>query len=350
MQIKDVKTAVVGASGYAGAELVELLTRHQSINSIELLVSESSQVLGQCFSDVFPRWKGVCDTAFQAVNSDWINQHAAELDVVFLATPHAASVKLVKEFTEHEVIIFDLSGGFRLKQPELYDEYYGFTHQLPEVLQQAVYGSPEWEAESLKDTNLIAVPGCYPTASLLGLKPITSNHLHDESSLITVNGISGVSGAGRQANLATSFNEVSLTPYNILKHRHQPEMSQAVQADVIFNPHLAPFKRGLLATTTLKIKEGVAAADIDAVYKNAYQSQPLIRFQKDWPKIDNVTGTPFADIHWQFDEKQRVLVVSCAIDNLMKGAASQAVQCLNLRLGLSSEFGLLSNVEVNHND
>ena len=156
-----------------------------------------------------------------------------------------------------------------------------------------------------------------------------------------VNGVSGVSGAGRKASLATSFYEVSLTPYNILQHRHQPEISQEANAEVIFNPHLAPYKRGLLSTVTLQLKAGVSAQQVDDAFTNAYQNTPLVRIVSAWPKVDNVAYTPFADVHWQVDESKQVVVISCAIDNLLKGAASQAIQCANITLGLPSEYSLL---------
>ena len=157
-----------------------------------------------------------------------------------------------------------------------------------------------------------------------------------------VNGISGVSGAGRNASLATNFNEVSLKPYNILQHRHQPEISQEANAQVIFNPHLAPYKRGLLATVTLQLKAEVTAAQVNMAFEQAYNDKPLVRIVKAWPEIGNVAHTPFADIYWQVDEEKHVVVVSCAIDNLLKGASSQALQCFNISLGLPSEYSLLA--------
>lgn len=267
----------------------------------------------------------------------------------FFATPHEFSAQWAQSFIDVGVKVFDLSGGFRLKNVADYPKYYGFEHQSIDALESAVYGLAEWQYEQIAQAELIAVPGCYPTASLLSLKPITINGLHIENSLIVVNGISGVSGAGRNASLATNFNEVSLTPYNILKHRHQPEISQEAYAQVIFNPHLAPYKRGLLATVTLQIKPEVTKEQIDAVFHNAYQNHPLVRLVNSWPKIDNVAYTPFADLHWQVDEEKHVVVVSCAIDNLLKGAASQAVQCLNISLSLPSHYSLLNESIVKKN-
>jgi len=262
--------------------------------------------------------------------------------VVFFATPHEFSADWAQAFVEAGVKVFDLSGGFRLKDADDYPKYYGFEHANIDALASAKYGLAEWQQDDIASTNLVAVPGCYPTASLLCLKPLTSNNLVVKNSLVVVNGISGVSGAGRNASLATNFNEVSLKAYNVLQHRHQPEISQEAAVDVIFNPHLAPYKRGLLATVTLQLKAGVTNAQVEQAFQQAYSDKPLVRLVASWPEIGNVAHTPFADVHWQFDAEKQVVVASCAIDNLLKGAASQAVQCFNISLGLASEYSLIS--------
>lgn len=342
------KVAVIGASGYAGAELVGLLCQHDKVSIQHLVVSEGSSSCGKLFSELHGRWQGICDIPLQSFSKQWfadnVENSAQALDAVFFATPHEFSADWAQAFVEAGVKVFDLSGGFRLKQPEDYPKYYGFEHSNISALEQAKYGLAEWEQDNIIGTNLIAVPGCYPTASLLSLKPITSNNFHVENSLIVVNGISGVSGAGRNASLATNFNEVSLKPYNVLQHRHQPEISQEADNQVIFNPHLAPYKRGLLATVTLQLKPEVTAKQIDEAFKEAYSDTPLVRIVNAWPQIGNVAHTPFADVHWQVDEEKSVVVASCAIDNLLKGASSQALQCFNLSLGLPSEYSLVGNV------
>ncbi|MGB1262852.1 MAG: N-acetyl-gamma-glutamyl-phosphate reductase [Cognaticolwellia sp.] len=336
---------VVGASGYVGAELIGLLINHNKISIEHLLVSEHSAARGQSFAQLHPRWQGICELPLQCFSSQWFEQHINltqhDIDAVFFATPHEFSAQWAQAFIDAGIKVFDLSGGFRLRDPSQYPQHYGFEHQALPALGQAQYGLAEWQAPDIAKSALIAVPGCYPTASLLALKPLTINHLQQENSLIVVNGISGVSGAGRKASLATSFYEVSLTPYNILQHRHQPEISQEAQAQVIFNPHLAPYKRGLLTTVTVQLKPDVTEQQVTKAFQAAYQDQPLVRMLDAWPKIDNVAHTPFADIHWQVDEEKQVLVVSCAIDNLLKGAASQAIQCANITLGLPSEYSLL---------
>ncbi|MBB6543440.1 N-acetyl-gamma-glutamyl-phosphate reductase [Thalassotalea piscium] len=335
------KVAVIGASGYVGAELIALLCQHKKMSICDLVVSEGSDSAGKLFSTLHPKYLGICDITLQAFSVEWFNAAVNKLDAVFFATPHEFSAEWAHAFADAGVKVFDLSGGFRLKNSEDYPKYYGFTHQHLSALAKAQYGLAEWHSHDIAHSQIIAVPGCYPTASLLSLKPITSNNLHSEHSLIVVNGISGVSGAGRKASLATSFNEVSLTAYNILQHRHQPEISQEAHAQVIFNPHLAPYKRGLLATVTLQLKKNVTKANVDQAFVDAYAASPLVRLVGTWPKIDNVAYTPFADLHWQYDEQKKVVVISCAIDNLLKGAASQAIQCANISLGLASHYGLL---------
>lgn len=339
--------AVIGASGYVGAELINLLTAHDKISIKHLLVSENSSSEGLLFSDLHAKFLGICDLPLAAFSTDWFEENvqntSEKIDAVFFATPHEYSAEWANIFLEQGVKVFDLSGGFRLKNASDYPTYYGFEHHNLSALEQANYGLAEWVDAEFANTNIVAVPGCYPTASLLGLKPITENNLHIEGSLIVVNGISGVSGAGRKASLATSFNEVSLTPYNILQHRHQPEISQEAGTQVIFNPHLAPYKRGLLSTVTLQLKADVTEEQVNQAFHAAYDNSAIVRISASWPKIDNVAYTPFADIHWKYDAEKQVVVVSTAIDNLLKGAASQAVQCANIVLGLPSEYGLLPN-------
>lgn len=337
------KVAIIGASGYAGAELVGLLCKHNKTEIAHLVVSENSSSEGKLFSELHGRFQGVCDLPLEAFSSAWFDQYAATLDVVFFATPHEFSADWAQAFVDAGVNVFDLSGGFRLKDANDYPKYYGFEHANTDALASAKYGLAEWQQDDIANTNLVAVPGCYPTASLLCLKPLTSNSLHIENSLVVVNGISGVSGAGRSASLATNFNEVSLKAYNVLQHRHQPEISQEANAQVIFNPHLAPYKRGLLATVTLQLKADVTNAQVQQAFEAAYGDKPLVRLVKSWPEIGNVAHTPFADVHWQFDEAKQVVVVSCAIDNLLKGAASQALQCFNISLGLASEYTLINS-------
>ena len=341
----NMKVAVIGASGYVGAELIGLLCQHDNISIQHLLVSENSSSCGKTFAELHGRWRGICDLPLRSFSQNWFDTYIsggeAGLDAVFFATPHEFSALWAGAFVDAGIKVFDLSGGFRLKELADYPRYYGFEHQDINTLSQAQYGLAEWQHKQIADASLIAVPGCYPTASLLALKPVIANNLQLDNSLVVVNGISGVSGAGRTASLASNFNEVSLMPYNILQHRHQPEISQEAGVQVIFNPHLAPYKRGLLATVTLQLKPGVSSEQVKEAFIGAYHGKALVRLLDAWPKIDNVAHTPFADLYWQVDEDKQVLVVSCAIDNLLKGAAAQALQCANIVMGLAEHYGLL---------
>ncbi len=347
----SINVAVIGASGYAGAELTALLCGHDSVVIKALLVSEQSTSCGKTFSELHARWLGICDVPLLSFSEQWLKESLAELalDAVFFATPHEYSVQWAHEFLSRGIHVFDLSGGFRLSDQQQYPKHYGFEHQYPALLTEAQYGLAEFYADQIKTARLVAVPGCYPTASLIALKPLCDAGIIDEKQIISVNGISGVSGAGRKASLATSFCEVSLSPYNILQHRHQPEISQYSGQPVIFNPHLAPFKRGLLSTVTAALKQGITTEQVNTVYQQQYQDKPLVRLTENWPKVDHVAYTAFADLHWQVDEEQGVVVASCAIDNLLKGAAAQAVQCLNIQLDLPSHYSLLPSQCTNTN-
>ena len=343
--------AIIGASGYVGAELIGLLLKHDKVSIQHLVVSENSASSMLAFSELHARWQGICDLPLHPFSQNWFEASITDLDAVFLATPHEFSAQWAPFFIEKGVTVFDLSGAFRINEPGLYNKFYGFEHPSPGFLNEATYGLVEWlqpeqltNLSSTTQPQLISLPGCYPTATLLAIKPLINNHLL-EPGLVVANGISGVSGAGRNESLANQFNEVSLKPYNILKHRHQPEISQEAGRAVVFNPHIAPFKRGLLSTVTMTALPGVTKLQIDDAIKQAYSTQPLIRIKYNWPKIDDVAYTPFADVYWEFDETSQVVVVAVAIDNLLKGAASQAVQCLNITLGLASDYALIPELK-----
>ncbi len=211
---------------------------------------------------------------------------------------------------------------------------------IPDLLKQAVYGLAEWSADALKDAQLIAVPGCYPTAAQLSLKPLIEANLLDLNQWPVINATSGVSGAGRKAAIGNSFCEVSLQPYGIFNHRHQPEIASHLGAKVIFTPHLGNFKRGILETITCRLKPGVGHAQIAAVYQQAYADKPLVRlYDKGVPALKSVEGLPFCDIGFAVQDDH--LIVVAAEDNLLKGAAAQAVQCANIRFGFAETQSLI---------
>lgn len=331
-------TLIVGASGYAGAELAAYLNRHPHMNITALTVSAQSADAGKLLSDLHPQFKGIIDLPVLPLKN--VAEAAKGVDVVFLATAHEVSHDLAPQFLDAGCVVFDLSGAFRVNQPEFYSEYYGFTHQHPDLLEQAVYGLAEWQAEKLKEAKLIAVPGCYPTASQLALKPLVENQLLNNDQWPVIDATSGVSGAGRKASMGNSFCEVSLQPYGLFNHRHHPEITAHLGIPVIFTPHLGNFPRGILATITCRLKAGVTAQDVAEAYHNAYQDKPLVRVYKQGvPALKAVVGLPFCDIG--FAVKGEHLIIVAAEDNLLKGAAAQAVQCMNLRFGFPETQSLL---------
>lgn len=331
------KTLIVGASGYAGAELVTYLNRHPHINITALTVSAQSSDAGKLISDLHPQLKGIVDLPLQAMSD--ISEFS-DVDVVFLATAHEVSHDLAPQFLAAGCTVFDLSGAFRVKDADFYTRYYGFTHQHKDWLDQAVYGLAEWQHDALQSARLIAVPGCYPTASQLALKPLIDADLLALSQWPVINATSGVSGAGRKASLTTSLCEVSLQPYGIFTHRHQPEIAAHLGTQVIFTPHLGDFPRGILATITCRLKPGVDAQQITAVYQQAYANKPLVRlYAQGVPALKNVVGLPFCDIGFVAQDEH--LIVVATEDNLLKGAAAQAVQCLNIRFGFPETQSLI---------
>ena len=331
-------TLIVGASGYAGAELVSYLNRHPDMNITALTVSAQSADAGKLLSDLHPQLKGIVDLPLQPMSD--ISEFSKGVDVVFLATAHEVSHDLAPQFLAAGCVVIDLSGAFRVNDAEFYQRYYGFTHQHPELLEQAVYGLAEWENEKIKQSKLIAVPGCYPTASQLALKPLIDAGLLELSQWPVINATSGVSGAGRKAAIANSFCEVSLQPYGIFNHRHQPEIAAHLGAQVIFTPHLGNFPRGILVTITCRLKPGVSQQQIADAFTQAYGDKPLVRlYEKGVPALKNVVGLPFCDIGFAVQDEH--LIVVATEDNLLKGAAAQAVQCLNIRFGFAETQSLI---------
>lgn len=215
-------TLIVGASGYAGAELTAYLNRHPHMNITGLAVSAQSADAGKLLSDLHPQLKGILDLPLQPLVD--VAQAAKGIDVVFLATAHEVSHDLAPQFLAAGCVVFDLSGAFRVRDAAFYSQYYGFEHQHPDWLDKAVYGLAEWQSEDIKQAQLIAVPGCYPTASQLALKPLVDGQLLNDAQWPVINAVSGVSGAGRKASMGNSFCEVSLQPYGLFTHRHQPEI------------------------------------------------------------------------------------------------------------------------------
>lgn len=335
---QSLNAIIIGASGYTGAELARILHQHPYFNLVGLYVSATSQDKDKAISQIYPQLKSIVDLPLQPLPND-LTSLAKNCDLVFLATAHQVSHDLAPIFVENGCKVFDLSGAYRVNQPDFYPQYYAFEHQYPDLLSQAVYGLAEWNTEQLKQADLVAVAGCYPTVSQLCLKPLIEQDLLERSQLPVINAVSGVSGSGRKASLTSSFCEVSLNPYGVFNHRHQPEIATHLGRDVIFTPHLGNFKRGILATITAKLKTGVTFEQVKDVFQHAYANQPLVRlYSEGLPSIKAVEFTPFCDIGFVVDKGHIILIG--AEDNLLKGASAQAVQCANIRFGFQQTEGL----------
>ncbi|MFA0180049.1 N-acetyl-gamma-glutamyl-phosphate reductase [Vibrio cyclitrophicus] len=326
------KITIIGASGYTGAELALMINRHPELTLSGLYVSANSVDAGKPIAALHGKLAGLIDMPVQPLTNP--EEVAKQSDVIFLATAHEVSHDLAPIFLENGCQVFDLSGAFRVKSENFYEEFYGFEHQHEQWLDKAAYGLAEWNEQEIKEAQLVAVAGCYPTASQLAIKPLVEAKLLDTNQWPVINATSGVTGAGRKASMVNSFCEVSLQAYGVFNHRHQPEMAAHLGCDVIFTPHLGNFKRGILATITMKLAEGVTEKQIQEAFEKAYQGKPAVRLlEETLPRIQDVEQTPFCDLGWKV-QGQHIIVVS-AIDNLLKGASSQAMQCLNLRYGFA---------------
>ena len=338
--MKKTKIAIVGASGYSGQELVRLLLRHPYV---QITHFTSRQYAGQAVGDVFPRFRGLAAGKFTEPNADAI---AASAEAVFLALPHGVAAEFARPLLAKGVKVLDLSADFRLRSAAVYQEFYEHEHPAPELLAQAVYGLPEVYRAQIKTARLIACPGCYPTSILLGCAPALKRGLIKPETIIA-SSLSGVSGAGRKATEEFLFCECheSTRAYGIPKHRHLSEIEQelsvmAGKAVVInFIPHLIPLNRGI--ETTIVADLASQPDNALAVYREFYQGEPFVRVTDPLPDTKNVEMSNCCDISVRVDPRTHRLIVSSVIDNLTKGAAGQAVQCLNLACGYEETTGLL---------
>lgn len=328
---------IIGASGYSGAELASLIAKHPKLTLSACYVSQGSLDKNKLLSDLYPEHLGLLDHSLQPLSESAFDDINKMADFVCLCTDHKVSVDLAPKFLAMGKKVFDLSGGYRLASNDDYMTFYGFEHTHPELLNEAAYGLAEWNHEAIAKANLIAVAGCYPTAALNALKPLKQADLLSDENII-INAVSGVTGAGRKANIATHFCEVSLAPYGLFNHRHGPEIEQHLGHKVLFTPHLGNFPRGILETIYVQLKPGVTKENVASAYQ-VLADEPLIRLLGNKiPSIKGVVKQPFVDIGWQQQGSQ--LIVMAAIDNLLKGAAGQALQCMNLSMKLDHTTGL----------
>ncbi|MEW6305933.1 MAG: N-acetyl-gamma-glutamyl-phosphate reductase [Verrucomicrobiota bacterium] len=349
------RVAIVGASGYSGEELVRLLLNHPHV---ELTAVTSRQSAGQTVAQVFPKFASHPKSRtlrFTEPNAELL---AKQAEVVFLALPHGVAAEYAVPLLQLGCQVIDLSADFRLKSGAVYKEFYAHDHRAPELLAKSVYGLPEIYRAQIKDALLVASPGCYPTSVLLPTIPLVRGGLVNPHSIIA-DSLSGVSGAGRKAELDYLFVECneSVRPYGVPKHRHlseiEQELSTAVgeKVTIQFTPHLIPVNRGILTTLYLAPKEhfkdaaGAAALNerITACYQAAYGNEPFVRVLegKALPDTKNVVGTNVVEIAWRLDARTGRLIVMSAEDNIVKGASGQAVQSLNIMCGFPETAGLL---------
>jgi N-acetyl-gamma-glutamyl-phosphate reductase len=328
------RVAIAGATGYSGAELTALLTRHPHVELAGLFSSTTRGPVSPSFPDLIAE-----PFSLEALA-------ASKADVVFLATPNEASAEMVPEILDLGMRVIDLSGAFRLGEPALYPSWYGFAHKRPELLAEAVYGLTELCNGELSKARLVANPGCYPTSVLLALRPLT--YLIDRTQPVIVDSKSGVSGAGKKSDVAFSFSELfgNFKAYGIGTHRHEPEIRQGLhlgeKTALVFVPHLLPTVRGIYSTMHVGFTQPLSPEEVTQAYTDAYSKSPLVYVHPHGrlPELKNVVNTPRAEIGFQLLQGGRRAVVISVIDNLLKGAASQAVQNFNRMFGYPETEGL----------
>ena len=341
--MQKTKVAIVGASGYSGQELVRLLVRHPRV---EISCFTSRQYAGQAVTDIFPKFRGLLDAVFVEPKVDDIAGSGAQ--AVFLALPHGVAAEYAVPLLAGGIKVFDLSADFRLKSAAVYKDFYEHDHPAPALLARAVYGCPEIRREAIRRADLIACPGCYPTSIILGCAPALKHGLAKPAGIV-VNSLSGVSGAGRKVAEEYIFPECneSARAYGIPKHRHLSEIEQelsllaGVDLKLTFTPHLIPLNRGIVSTMCLDLAKPATTAEVLALYREHYRGERFVRVNQALPDTKNVQETNFLDLSARVDVRTGKLIVVSAEDNLTKGAAGQAVQCLNLVFGYDEAAGLL---------
>ncbi len=345
--MKKAKVAIFGASGYSGEELVKRLSEHPLV---ELSCLTSRQYAGKKASEVFA-WIGRRSplTNLQFTEPDVPALRALGIEFAFLALPHGVASEFAVPLLEQGIKVLDLSADFRVKDPEVYKYFYKQEHPAPALLQKSVYGLPEAHRNEIRDSKLVACPGCYPTGMLIPLLPVIRAKMIQLSSII-VNSLSGVSGAGRKAEASLLFVECneSARPYSLPSHRHlsevEQELSRAAGESVViqFAPHLIPLNRGIITTIHADPVTPVTVESLEEVYETAYGSEWFIRLlgSNRYPDVKNVVGTNRLEIAWRVDPRTGRVILMSAEDNLVKGAAGQAIQCLNIMNGWDEELGL----------
>jgi N-acetyl-gamma-glutamyl-phosphate reductase len=338
-----IKASVLGATGYAGIELVRLLYVHPQVELIHLV---SQSFADQPVSSVYPNFKGIFNRTCSRLDIDLISK---ESDIIFTSLPHGTSDQIIPVLYERGNRIIDLSGDFRYKSAEIYEKWYGTRHTCPDLLEISIYGLPELYREQIKQARLIGNPGCYPTSALLALAPlVAAKTIHLDS--IIIDSKSGASGAGRSPSPGLHFCEVdeNIKAYKVACHRHTSEIEQELGAmtkqdvTVSFTPHLLPVKRGILSTIYATLAKSMKFSDIYDLYTSFYSNEPFIVIHEEGslPEIKHVNGSNMCHIGFVADSRTNRIIIVSAIDNLIKGAGGQAVQNMNILFGLDETTGL----------
>lgn len=338
-----IKAGIIGATGYAGAEIVRLLMGHPEVE-IKWLGSRS--YIDQRYADIY---RNMFQIVEDICKDDNLDKLAEEVDVIFTATPQGFCASVINEEILSKVKVIDLSADFRIKDVAIYEKWYGIEHKSPEYIKEAVYGLCEINREDIKKARLVANPGCYTTCSILSLYPLVKEGLIDPSTII-IDAKSGTSGAGRGAKVDNLFCEVNenMKAYGVATHRHTPEIEEqlgyAAGQEIVLNftPHLVPMNRGILVTAYASLKEKVSYETVKAAYDKYYEKEKFVRvLEKDvYPQTKWVEGSNYVDVNFKIDERTGRVIVMGALDNLVKGAAGQAVQNMNLVFGLDESTGL----------
>ncbi|SPF38094.1 N-acetyl-gamma-glutamyl-phosphate reductase [Candidatus Desulfosporosinus infrequens] len=333
------KVGVLGATGYAGQELVRLLQSHEEVKDLYL---SSSSVAGEDYDSVYPHWLGQNVGILQ-------DENVPDLDVLFCALPHGLTAARTSTFLSRNIKVIDLGADFRLNSVQIYEEWYKIKHPASELLKEAVYGLPELYREQIKGRSLVANPGCYPTATLLALVPLLRNNLLKTGSLI-IDAKSGVSGAGRGVSLGIHYSEVNenFKAYGVASHRHTPEIEQELSRaagqplTVTFTPHLVPMTRGMLVTIYAAVQDGVKEEDLRRCWLEQYQAEEFVHVLPpgSWPQTKFASGSNNAFLQLTVDQRTGNAVMIATIDNLIKGAAGQAIQNMNLVMGWPEGQGI----------
>ena len=338
-----IKVGIIGSTGYAGAEIVKLIQNHPEA---EVVWFGSKSFEGEPFASVY---RNMFELVDEKCLGDNIDELADKVDVIFTATPQGLCSKIINEDVLSKTKVIDLSADFRIKDVDVYEKWYGIKHESPEFIDEAVYGLCEINRDKTKDARLIANPGCYTTCSILSIYPLVKEGLIDPKSII-VDAKSGTTGAGRGAKVANLFCEVNenIKAYGVTTHRHTPEieeqLSYAADEEVVINftPHLVPMQRGILVTAYANLTKDVTYDEVKAAYDKYYKDEKFIRvLDKDLcPETRFVQGSNYTDIGFKIDERTNRIVMMGALDNLVKGAAGQAVQNMNIMFGLPEEMGI----------